>query len=231
MFSHFANSRTCRGPGSIYLIMIVFLLAGCSDNAPVPRPGTAILMPPEFNGVYLGIAKEEVDQRFTVEGTQLTDKGLETITRFTRDSVEIGLAFAYRDGRLSVATVWYDYSAVPRRVDQECWSFLDYIIEHNGTDYDRCSFDIPGAEHIPDIGLRWRHPGYQVVVTLSKRSEYLPDTLKFMPYYQFCIFDSATTTFDLWPNMIIPADGRELPYFHEVDSLTEAVRTRKGLQP
>jgi len=217
-----------RGLRYVCLSVLAVFFSSCSDNAPVPRPGTAMLMPTEFKGIYLGMEKEEVDRFFTVEGTHLTDVGLETVTRFTRDSVEIGLAFAYRDGRLSVATAWYDYSAVPHRVDQERREFLDFVIDRNGLDYDRCSFDIPGVEHIPDIGLCWRRPGFQVVVTFSKPSYYLPDSLEFKPYYQFSMFDSVTTLFDLWPNIIIPADDREERYFHEADSLREVVRTRLG---
>ena len=200
-------------------VMVVLLLAGCGDHAPVPRPNTAELMPPDLKDLYLGIEKEEVDKRFTVQGTQLTDEGLETITSFMRDTLKIVLAFAYRDGRLSSATIWYDFSLVPHRVDEERRSFLWFVMDRNGMDYHRCSFDMPGVPFVPDIGLCWYHPGYQVVATFSKPSDYFPDTIPFKPYFQFAIFDSVTTPFDLWPNIVIPADEPEHRYFHEVDSL------------
>ena len=223
MFPYTNVSRSFRGVICAVSVAVVLLLVGCGDNAPVPRPETANLMPPDLRELYLGIEKEEIDKRFTVQGTQLTDEGLETFSSFIRDSLQIGLAFAYRDGRLSTATIWYDFSLVPHRVDEERRSFLQFVLDRNGMDYHRCSFDMPGAPLVPDLGLCWYHPGYQVVATFSKPSHLFPDTIPFKPYFQFSIFDSVVTTFDLWPNIVIPADEPEHQYFYEVDSLQKVL--------
>jgi len=184
-------------------------------------------MPSEFQGVYLGMAKEEVDKKFTADGTHLTADGLETVTRFVRDSIQVGLAFAYRDGHVSVATAWYDYSLVPYRIKAERQNFLGFMMHRNDFDYQRCSFDIPGAPFVPDIGLVWQYPGYWVTATFAKPAEYFPDSMSFRPYFQFSIFDSLKTPADMWPNVVIPAAEPEQQYFREVDSVENIVRRLK----
>ena len=175
--------------------------------------------------------REEVGRRFPVQSTQLTDDGLETVTRFEGDSVQVGLAFAYRDDRLATATIWYDYAQVPRRIEQARPEFLTAMIERNGTEYQPCSFVIPGADFVPDLGLYWTHPGFRVAVTFAKPAADVPDGIESRPYFQFSMFDSVTSVVDLWPNIAIPADPVELRFFHEVDSLRNLVRARRPRTP
>jgi hypothetical protein len=215
----------------LLLMVPGLLLAACADNPPVPRPETARLMPSEFKGVYLGMAKEDVDNKFAADGTRLTKEGLETVTRFVRDSIQVGLAFAYRDGRVSVATAWYDYALVPKRIGAERRNFLAFLLHRNGLNYQYCSFNIPGAPFVQNIGLGWKYPGYQVVATFAMPIKYVPDSIPYRPYLQFSIFDSLTTPRDLWPDIVIPAPASELKYFREVDSVSNVVSTMMETRP
>jgi hypothetical protein len=126
-----------------------------------------------------------------------------------------------------VATAWYDYTLVPHRIDAERRNFLGFLLVRNGLDYQYCSFDIPEASFMPDVGLNWQYQGYQIVATFAKPAEQVPDSIPFRPYFQFSIFDSLTTPSDLWPNIAIPAAESEMPYFHEVDSLRTVVRAMR----
>ncbi len=211
----------------IVLVILTIMICGCSDNAPEPQPEMASMMPADFMGTYLGMTKEEIDKIFPISNTRLSDIGLETNLGFTRDSVKIGIAFAYRDGGLLIATLWYDCVDVPQRVDSLRRDFLDYLIDRNGPDFQPCSFTIPGATFVPDIGLYWRHPGFGVVATFAKRRDNLPDSVNVHPYYQFCVFDSSVAPQEIWSNIVIPAKPEEMPYFQEVDSLRENVLQRK----
>jgi len=207
-----------------YLVLLAALFTGgCGRNAPPILPETAKYMPPELQDIYLGMEKAEVDKYFTVQGTQLTNKGLETVTLFVKDSVAIGVAFAYRDGRLITATIWYDYEQVPERVDSGRRRFLKHLIENNGPNYDHCSFVIAEGEFVPDVGLIWKHPGCLVTSTFSKPSYFFPDTISFRPYHQFSIFGAPITPWNLWKNIIIPAEESERPYLREADSLRSLV--------
>lgn len=215
-----------RGMASLILLAAVWF-AGCGEKAPAIMPGTAKYMPPELQNLFLGMEKTEVDKYFTAQSTQLTNRGLETATQFIRDSVRIGVACAYRDGRLTTATIWYDYALVPERVDRERWEFLRRLMEQNGPKYDLCSFVMEPGEYVPDVGLIWAHSGCIVTSTFSKPSDSFPDTVSFRPYYQFSIFGPPITPWHLWKNIIIPAEESERPYFREVDSLRTLLRTSR----
>jgi hypothetical protein len=207
-------------------LVLLALLAGngCRNDAPLVLPDSSRYFPPELRDLHLGMEKIEVDKYFAAQSTQLTDRGLETASQFIRDSVRIGVAFAYRDGRLATATIWYDYALVPERVDRERQVFMRSLIDSNGLDFEPCSFTMDQGKFAPDLGLIWKQPGCFAVTTFSKPSYAFPDTMSFRPYYQFSLFDTTITPWHLWRNMIIPAVESERPYFREIDSLRQAVQ-------
>ena len=231
MRTYATDNSARRATGLIWLLVAMLAILGCGGRAPKSRPETAAFMPDDVKGIYLGMERKEIDRLVPAQSTQLTDDGLETVTEFLKDSVHLGLALAYRDERLSTATIWYDYSLVPGRIDRDRPAFLAAMIRRNGPNYQPCSFVMPGADFVPDIGLYWTHPGFRVAVTFAKPSGVIPDSVESRPYFQFSMFDSVTSVVDLWPNVVIPADPAELRFFHEVDSLRDIVRAQQPLTP
>jgi len=215
-------------PGKTALILMLAAgCGGCGGKAPLILPGTSKYMPAELQAIYLGMEKTEVDKYFTAQSTNLTNRGLETASQYVKDSVRIGVAFAYRDGRLATATIWYDYSLVPDRIDLERQAFLKTLIDSNGLEFESCSFVMDGGAYVPDIGLIWKLPGCFVVSTYAKPSYTFPDTVSFRPYFQFSIFDTTITPWHLWRNILIPAKDSERSFFREIDSLRQVERRQR----
>ncbi len=218
------TKSTIRLLVGLVLLVLSAVWWGCGSDAPEPRPETEQYLPEELAGIYLGIEREQVEQQFQIYQTNITDDGLQTSTRMIRDSVMIGIAFSYRSNRLATVTIWYDYLRVPYRIDEARRAFLRDVLQRNGPEYDRASFALKPEYVVSDLALLWQHPGCLAACIFSKPSEFFADTLEYRPYYQFSLMDSTISPFNYWPNLVIPAEEAERPYFREVDSLRAVVR-------